>query len=165
MMTRAERAAEAAELRARGLLYREIAERMGISISYAQDLISDPDGSRVRARKDSYRGACEICGKATDGSAGRGAAPRFCNRCSAAHHPAKLAQYERAHAPIQARDRQLEKWWAEGLTRREIAARLGWSEGHVNVEIHRARERGAHLPYRYTTGKRAGRRFSGQVAS
>lgn len=80
-MRRAERAAEAAELRAQGLLYREIAERMGISVSYAQDLVNDPDGSALRARKDTYRGTCKDCGAPTDGSNGRVGAPVRCIEC------------------------------------------------------------------------------------
>lgn len=84
-MRRVERAAQAAELRAQGLLYREIAARLGVSVSYAQDLVNDPDGSKVRARKDSYRGRCADCGRPTDGSWGRGPqASKRCVRCAGA---------------------------------------------------------------------------------
>jgi transposase len=48
---------------------------------------------------------------------------------------------ERAH--------QIERWWAEGVSRKEIAARLGWTDNHVSVEFARLRADGFDLPYRY----------------
>ncbi len=81
-MSRAERAAAVARLWAEGkLLQREIAETLGISHQYVNQLILDPDGSKVRARKDSYRGECGECGKPTDGSNGRVKAPKLCTDC------------------------------------------------------------------------------------
>lgn len=81
-MTRAERAAEAARLRAEGLLIREVAERMGVSLSYAHSLLKDPDGSADRARKDSYADPCVECGAKTSGSNGHIEKPR-CVKCAA----------------------------------------------------------------------------------
>lgn len=78
---RAALAAEVARLRAEGLLYREVAERLGISRSYAADLATDPRGLKARARKASYQGTCGLCGGPTDGSNGYDQAPRFCLRC------------------------------------------------------------------------------------
>lgn len=80
-MTRAERAAQAAELRKTGMLQREIADVMGISRTYAAELLNDPDGAAGRARKDSYRGTCLGCGARTDGSNGKNAAPTHCIAC------------------------------------------------------------------------------------
>ena len=83
-MTRPSRtvlAQRAQELRAAGLLQREIAVRLGVSRSYVAALYNDPDGAKARARKDSYRGTCESCGAPTDGSNGRGAAPTRCDPC------------------------------------------------------------------------------------
>lgn len=80
-MTRAENVALAQRLRADGLLLREIAERMGAKRTTVSDWLSDPDGSRLRARKDSYRGTCGQCGALTDGSAGPGRAPTVCAEC------------------------------------------------------------------------------------
>lgn len=80
---REQRAETAQALRSEGLKYREIGERMGFSISYVQDLVKDPDGRAVRARKASYAGTCEGCGAATDGSNGRDNAPRLCATCTA----------------------------------------------------------------------------------
>lgn len=80
-MTRSEKAAKAAELRASGKTHREIAAEMGISLSYAHNLAVDPDGAKMKARKDSYRGTCRECGGKTDGSNGRNSAPEICSGC------------------------------------------------------------------------------------
>lgn len=46
--------------------------------------------------------------------------------------------------------RQVEQWWQEGVPGPEIKRRLGWSEtSQVTVLIHRLREEGYDLPYRY----------------
>lgn len=80
--TRAKRATEAARLKATGMNGLQIARVMGVSNSYAYELLSDPEGSRVRARKDGYRGVCRSCGELTDGSNGAAAAPSMCNTCA-----------------------------------------------------------------------------------
>lgn len=79
--TRAENVAEAQQLRAEGLLCREVAERMGVPFQTAYLWLTDPDGAKLRARKDSYRGACKSCGGPTDGSNGRDKAPDECESC------------------------------------------------------------------------------------
>lgn len=84
-MTRSEKVARAQALRARGLKQREIAEEMGVAIPTVSTWLNDPDGSRLRARKDGYRGRCVECGGATDGSNGRDAAPERCLPCAMAH--------------------------------------------------------------------------------
>lgn len=80
-MTRAERYAQCKALRDQGLLLREIGERLGIATSTVFDVLSDPTGEKVRARKDSYRGVCDTCGRPTDGSAGASKAPKRCLDC------------------------------------------------------------------------------------
>lgn len=80
-MTRRERARQAAALRAQGMLYREIAAHLGITTGYAQELVTDPDGSRVRARRDRYRGRCRDCGAPTGVSRGRDKALERCRPC------------------------------------------------------------------------------------
>lgn len=65
-----------------------IAIELGISRSYVNDLLNDPDGSKGRARKERYRRPCPgyggPCGKLMDGSNGRGpAAPKLCEDCAA----------------------------------------------------------------------------------
>jgi transcriptional regulator with XRE-family HTH domain len=80
---RAERAAEAKALRDKGLTQIKIAVEMGISRSYAAELLSDPTGEGSRARKRVYCGTCRRCGVATTGSNGRALAPKFCKECTA----------------------------------------------------------------------------------
>jgi len=80
---RAQRARAAAELRAEGLTAREIAERLAVSPNYAHSLLSDPDGAKDRARKDSYRKPCPNCGRLMTGSNGNGPdAPSLCRECA-----------------------------------------------------------------------------------
>lgn len=54
------------------------------------------------------------------------------------------------------RAERIERWWAEGLTLRQIAAKLEWTTNHAGVEVRKLREMGYDLPFRYTTGRRAG---------
>lgn len=81
-MTRAERLAKIAPLRRRGLTAKEIAEHLGWNLSVVRNIITDPDGSKGRRRKDSYRGQCVECGFPTDGSNGPERAPTRCIYCS-----------------------------------------------------------------------------------
>lgn len=81
MATREERVARATELRERGLTYAQIAERMGISLSYVGDLVTDPDRSKDLARRRSYEQPCVDCGARTGGSEGRRVEPR-CAPCA-----------------------------------------------------------------------------------
>jgi hypothetical protein len=77
-----ERVAEARRLRdEEGLILREIAIRLGAAPSTIHAWLSDPDGSQLRARKDSYAGVCVDCGGPTSGSQGRRAQPR-CQECA-----------------------------------------------------------------------------------
>jgi hypothetical protein len=49
-----QRVAEATALRASGLMWREVAERMGISRAYAHALVSDPGGRAKAERQRRY---------------------------------------------------------------------------------------------------------------
>lgn len=69
-------------LRDEGLTLAEAAVRLGITRSWASSVDTDPDGSKVRARKDGYRGSCIDCGKRTDGSNGASRAPERCAHCA-----------------------------------------------------------------------------------
>lgn len=80
-MTRGELVTAAVDLRAQGLIVREIAERLGVSRSYAYELLTDPDGTRAKERKARYAGECVDCGAHTSGSEGRRAEPR-CRACA-----------------------------------------------------------------------------------
>lgn len=62
---RAERLRQIEAGRAAGLTYRQIADVLGISFSAVSNVINDPDGSKQRARRDSYAGECVDCGGET----------------------------------------------------------------------------------------------------
>lgn len=137
--TRLENAAEAAELRGHGLLQREIAERMGVSIKTVNAWLKDPDGSRLKARKDSYRGRCEDCGSPTDGSNGSSKAPRWCSACVGAHNPRTQGRAERVLEMVRLRNE-------ENLTNKQIAERLGVPVGTISTELSRMRALGFLVP-------------------
>lgn len=75
-------AARVTELWNGGMRQEEIGTLIGLRRSTISDLIRDPDGSRGRARKDSYRGTCRECGARTSGSNGPDNAPALCWRCN-----------------------------------------------------------------------------------
>lgn len=60
---RAQQAAIALRLRTsgEGLSLAAIAREMGISVSYASQLLTDPTGEKIRARKRKYLKRCKVC--------------------------------------------------------------------------------------------------------
>jgi hypothetical protein len=78
-----QRVAEATRLRAAGWEYKQIAAHFGVSVPTAWAWVNDPDGTRLRARKDSYAQPCVDCGAPTSGSEGRRVEPR-CLACACA---------------------------------------------------------------------------------
>ena len=62
---------------------REIARRLRRSPATVRAYLCDPDASRARRVKDSYRGRCHRCGQATSGS-GPGQPRTICGRCNGA---------------------------------------------------------------------------------
>lgn len=131
----------ARELRGGGLLLREIAERMGVAVSTVGSWLTDPDGSRLRARKDGYRGVCEVCGAPTTGGNGY-LAPRMCHRCNA------IAAGERNKEQAAPQRALIEQLWAEGKTCREIGELLGWTGEYLIRGTGILRSRGYDLPLR-----------------
>jgi len=130
--------AEAKQLRAEGLMYREIAERLGRPLSTVQDAVTGGNARRRAAKRawerEHYRGTCERCG----GLTGKRHREHLCWSCWIAQ------EQERVHP----RAEQIVAWWAEGLALAEIRERLGWSKGHLSMEMHRLRAKGYDLPYR-----------------
>ena len=59
----------------------QIARRLGRSPATVRAYLYDPDGSRARSVKESYRGQCSGCGAPTSGS-GPGRARTVCARCN-----------------------------------------------------------------------------------
>jgi hypothetical protein len=51
-----------------GLRIADIAERLGRSPASVRSYLHDPDGSKAKRLKDSYRGNCPRCGKPTRGT-------------------------------------------------------------------------------------------------
>lgn len=80
-MTRREKHELVVELRAQGLTWGQIGERLGLKKSTIGSLFSDPDGSKDRERKRRYQGSCIECGGPTHGGDGRERAPRRCLWC------------------------------------------------------------------------------------
>jgi hypothetical protein len=76
-----ERVAEAMLMRAQGKQLQQIADHFGVSVQAVSAWLADPDGTALRARKDSYSGLCDDCGAPTSGWKGRRAHPR-CVPCS-----------------------------------------------------------------------------------
>lgn len=111
-------AARAREIRDGGALIQDIAAELGVSRSYASELLHDPDGSRARARKDSYAGVCEDCGGPTSGCNGRANAPRLCGVCAAARQrgpdhgiPARYNEGCRCAECKRAAAERARRWW------------------------------------------------------
>jgi DNA-binding CsgD family transcriptional regulator len=130
--------AEAKRLRAEGLMLKEIAERLGRPRSTVHAAVTDINARRRAYKRswdrENYRGTCERCGGLT-AHRHRG---RLCRAC----------EDQRRAEPVHARAERIVAWWAEGLTLAEIGARLGWSKGHLSMEMHRLRAKGYDLPYR-----------------
>jgi transposase len=161
-VTREQKIAKARELRGQRPrpTYREIAEALGVSTgtvyrwinrtaSYCNGREINPERARAHDRRYNKE-------------------KRFypdCPRCGAKMSPkSSLCEGCRVDE-IDRRARQIEAWWGDGLKFREIADRLGWTVGHLSVEMDRLRSKGYHLPYRYKLGRRAGAKFPEQVAA
>ena len=158
-MSVAELDAQAQALRAEGLLYREIAVRMGETTVKAWKRCNrERERSSTRAYKtrnrevlraydrayaDRHRATCPHCGHVYKSGSGtkRGLRARVnfaqCPGC-------------REH-----RREWIVGMWDQGATIAEIAEPLGWTEKHVGVEMNRMRKLGYPLPYRYKLKARA----------
>lgn len=158
-MSVAELDAQAQALRAEGLLYREIAVRMGETTKQAWRRCNrEYERAAVRAYKvntreerraydrayaDRHRATCPHCGHVYKSGSGtkRGLRARVnfaqCPGC-------------REH-----RREWIVGMWDQGATMAEIAEPLGWTEKHVGVEMNRMRKLGYPLPYRCKLKARA----------
>ena len=74
--------ARARELRAQGMILRDIAADIGVARPTVHQWLTDPDGVKTRARRARYGGQCADCGAPTDGSNGSARAPKRCAACS-----------------------------------------------------------------------------------
>lgn len=138
--------AEAQRLRAKGLTYREVGERMGETTTQAWKRCNRDrenahsrsyklrNRTRLRAYSRAYREAhrrpCEQCGQPVPRENKTG----ICQACVSDEHDRKM--------------RKLVRLWAEGLTYPEIQAAMGWSSSQLSAVMHAARAEGYDLPYR-----------------
>jgi transposase len=144
-VTRDQKIASARELREQGFYYREIGERYGVSFSTVYRWLHPERAKEFRHRNRealraydreynrTHRAECPSCGGEMDRETGRGGG--ICAGCRADE--------------VDRRAAKIERWWADGLTLKEIAQQLDWSEGHISNELHRLREKGYDLPYRH----------------
>jgi hypothetical protein len=82
-MTRQEKAAQAQALRDQGLMWKEIAQIMGLSVSAVHEYATDPDGTRAHARRHKADGVCIDCGATTH--SGGANPPERCRKCNYAY--------------------------------------------------------------------------------
>lgn len=138
--------AEAQRLRAKGLTYREVGERMGETTTQAWKRCNrDRENAHSRsyrlrnrtrlraynrAYNEAHRRPCEQCGQPVPRENKTG----ICAACISDECDRKR--------------RKLVRLWAEGQTFPEIQAEMGWSRIHLSAEMSRAREAGYDLPYR-----------------
>jgi len=100
-------AAQAADLRAQGLSGLRIAAQLGISKTYAYELINDPTGEQGRQRKEQYGGTCAECGARTSYVTGG-----VSDRC-----------FDCARSENAERNERIFEAWESGETASVIAAR------------------------------------------
>jgi len=89
--------------------YDAIAAALEVSVSTVASYLSDPDGSKARARKTLYRGTCSACGRSTN----RGRRPRpgdafVCARCD--DDSRRLWTRDRVTAALRSWQEQTGEW-------------------------------------------------------
>ena len=144
MNPRQEKAAEARRLKDAGLPPLDIAARLGIRRSYVYELLNDPDGVKVGARKRKAGGTCEVCGGPT--TYGRPGTGPY-TRCQAHSISPELSAARMRELGRPRRERILQLW-NQGATIAEIAADLGTTDSAVGVTMHSMRKEGWDLPHR-----------------
>jgi transposase len=166
---REEKIAKARELRERGLSYRHIGERLGVTNSCVAKWLN-PERTREwnrrseakperkaakRAHEKQSRAMCACGNPMGQGSGYPGYRYNQCDECRV------LEERER----VDERAQRIVAWWAEGETLKQIASRLGWTVGHLSQEFDRLRGRGYELPYRRKSGTKNATAYPEQVAS
>jgi hypothetical protein len=116
-----------------GLKWREIGERLGISLKTAFDYYNDPTGEKCEARKtasdERLHRSCPRCGSRM-GPARAGA-----ETC----HPCYIAELHRARV---ARDEDIVLMWESGMSQVAIALELGYSANSCPPELSRLMHEG-----------------------
>jgi hypothetical protein len=112
---RADRLAQIERVRAEHpeLTDREKATLLGISLSAYRNVVNDPDGSKQRARRDTYTGTCEKCGAETR-SDGTSKASPLCVPCAKAEQTVwtreKIIEAIQAFASLHGRRPASSEW-------------------------------------------------------
>jgi transposase len=144
-----ERRTLALKLRAEGVPYRQVAEEVGVSMSTVVRWLRPDYAERNREMSRRWKDSHREANRARDRDyMKRDKEPCACGKYKFAGTE-RCGHCEQRH---QAHRRRLviERLWADGLSLREIADRLGMTHGHVNVEIARMRELGGYVvPHRY----------------
>ncbi len=138
--------AEARRLRDQGMLLRGIAERFGVSVKTVHAWLTDPDGSALRARKDSYAGVCVECGGWVSGHAGRNGRSLRCTTCGSCLGGVRGGRTVAARA-LPRRER-IAVLYRQGMPLAEIAREVGTTVDSLGVTLVRMRRAGWDLPYR-----------------
>lgn len=149
---RLEKAERVRELRESGLTHRQIAERLGLSRSYTAALDNDPEGTKARARKDSYGAPCPRCGKQMSGSNGLSRAPMLCKDCTPA--AAKTWTRERIIESFQ----EFYRSFGRAPTSTDVIGRAASQRSRFSdSRIHEIDEqRGFHLPVPWAVAREFG---------
>jgi transposase len=130
-----------------GLQWREIGERLGVSLKTAHDYYSDPDGSRHRARHLKWQATdfslCPECGGRMNHERN---GTRRCRSCYEARE--KRAVYARLEDVAQ--------MYRDGLSIREIARELGYGPNSQPPHVTQCFRLGLLRPdeYRYPADRR-----------
>lgn len=131
---------------------KEVARRLDRPWSTVYSALTDIDRRRREYKTAWDRGArmdgryalpCPKCGRRMGSkSAHRPHTPQQCRAC---WEGGARGRYD-----------QIVEWWAEGLSLREIASRLGWTTNTLGTTMARMRAEGYDLPHRYAMrdGKR-----------
>lgn len=147
---------QARELREDGLTYDAIGRRLGVGKTTVWRWLNPEAAKAENANRRPAQRAYERAKRAKRACGallGPGSAyPSHARtRCAACH---RAEEAER----VAVRGHKIERFWAQGLSLREIADEFVWMVNHLTVEMHGLRAKGFDLPYRYTTGLRAGGR-------
>jgi len=142
--------------------YEALGRRFGVSTPTAYRWLNPEYERRQQAASLAYKNRNREEVRAKNREYKRATRPD-CPQCgSPMSHKSTLCEECRADE-IDRRARQIEGLWAEGLPLKEIADRLGWTLDRLAYEMHRLREKGYELPYRYDLNGNA--KFPEQVAA
>ncbi len=123
---------QALKMYAEGNLHRnDIARKLGVAKSTVYGWCDPASAEKLRKRKDSYRGTCEVCGKATDGSNGAEKAPTLCQECHEWPEEAiivAMQDWAEAHGGLPPTGTQWQAASEDHPAATTVSKRMGWNE-------------------------------------